>query len=390
VSVMLSIGSGLMIRALWRVQATATGFRPEGVLTLRTWLPMPKYEETARRVAFYTRVLDDIRALPGVKSAAYISFLPMTVRGGVFPVTVEGRATRPNEREHASLRFVTPGFFDTIGTPLRVGRDVRETDVFAENALFAAVVSESFARQYFPGQDPIGRRFNFAFFDRTIVGVVGDIKMRGLERNSEPQVYIPAGQAPNGGVIRYAPKDLVILTGAETEADTVAAAAALMPAVREIIARADPEQPISDVQTLSEIVAADTAPRVTQVRVLGVFAGIAFLLAGIGIHGLLSFAVSHRAPEIGVRMAMGAQRRDILGMILTEGLTLAIIGVIAGVALAYAAGRSMESLLAGITPWDLPTFATGIAVSLAMTIIGSLLPALRAVRVDPLTVMRME
>jgi ABC-type antimicrobial peptide transport system permease subunit len=163
-----------------------------------------------------------------------------------------------------------------------------------------------------------------------------------------------------------------------------------MPAVREIIARADPEQPISDVQTLSEIVAADTAPRVTQVRVLGVFAGIAFLLAGIGIHGLLSFAVSHRAPEIGVRMAMGAQRRDILGMILTEGLTLALIGVVAGVALAYAAGRSMESLLAGITPWDLPTFATGIAVSLTMTIIGSLLPALRAVRVDPLVVMRSE
>ncbi len=390
VSVMLSIGSGLLIRALWRVQSTPPGFRPEGVLTLRTWLPLPKYDQTVRRMAFYNRVLADVRALPGVKSAAYISFLPMTVRGGVFPVTVEGRAAKPNEREHASLRFVTPGFFDTIGTPLRFGRDVRESDVFAENAMFAAVVSESFARQYFPGQDPIGRRFNFAFFDRTIVGVVGDIKVRGLERNSEPQVYIPAAQGPDGGVPRYVPKDLVIRTSATTEEETTAAAAALMPAVREIIARADPEQPISDVQTLSEIVAADTAPRVTQVRVLGAFAGIAFLLAGIGIHGLLSFAVSHRAPEIGVRMAMGAQRRDILGMVLTEGLTLAIIGVIAGVALAYAAGRSMEALLAGITPWDLPTFATGIAVSLAMTIVGSLLPALRAVRVDPLVVMRSE
>ena len=390
VSVMLSIGSGLLIRALWRVQSTPPGFRPEGVLTLRTWLPLPKYDQTVRRMAFYNRVLADVRALPGVKSAAYISFLPMTVRGGVFPVTVEGRATRPNEREHASLRFVTPGFFDTIGTPLRFGRDVRDSDVFAENAMFAAVVSESFARQYFPGQDPIGRRFNFAFFDRTVVGVVGDIKVRGLERNSEPQVYIPAAQGPNSGVPRYAPKDLVIRTSATTAEETTAAAAALMPAVREIIARADPEQPISDVQTLSEIVTADTAPRVTQVRVLGAFAGIAFLLAGIGIHGLLSFAVSHRAPEIGVRMAMGAQRRDILGMVLAEGLTLAIIGVIAGVALAYAAGRSMEALLAGITPWDLPTFATGIAVSLAMAIVGSLLPALRAVRVDPLVVMKAE
>jgi putative ABC transport system permease protein len=390
VSVMLSIGSGLLIRALWRVQGTAPGFRPEGVITLRTWLPLPKYNQTTRRMAFYNRVLADVHALPGVKSAAYISFLPMTVRGGVFPVTVEGRATRANEREHASLRFVTPGFFDTIGTPLRLGRDVRDTDVRGVNPVFAAVVSESFAKQYFPGQDPIGRRFNFAFFDRTVVGVVGDIKVRGLERNSEPQVYIPAAQGPDGGVPRYQPKDLLIRTSATNAEETTAAAAALMPAVREIIARADPEQPISDVQTLSEIVTADTAPRVTQVRVLGVFAFIAFLLAGIGIHGLLSFAVSHRAPEIGVRMAMGAQRRDILAMVLTEGLTLAIIGVTAGVALAYAAGRSMEALLAGITPWDLPTFATGIAVSLAMTIVGSLLPALRAVRVDPLVVMRSE
>lgn len=398
VSVMLSIGSGLLIRALWRVQSTPSGFRPEGVITLRTWLPRPKYDQTARRVEFYNRVLGDVRALPGVKSAAYISFLPMTIRGGVFPVTVEGRAVKPNEREHATLRFVTPGFFDTIGTPLRNGRDVRDSDVFVPstntntntNAVFAAVVSESFARQYFGGQDPIGRRFNFAFFDRTVVGVVGDIKVRGLERSSEPQVYIPATQAPDRGVPRFAPKDLLIRTGATTEEETTAAAAALMPSVREIIARADPEQPISDVQTLSEIVTADTAPRVTQVRVLGAFACIAFLLAGIGIHGLLSFAVSHRAPEIGVRMAMGAQRRDILRMILGEGLVLAVIGVTAGVALAYAAGRSMEALLAGITPWDLPTFATGIAVSLGMTLVGSLLPALRAVRVDPLVVMRSE
>jgi predicted permease len=393
VSVMLSIGSGLLIRALWRVQSTPTGFRPEGVVTLRTWLPLPKYDPVVRRMAFYNRVLDDIRALPGVKSAAYISFLPMTVRGGVFTVRVEGRPSRPNEQETASLRFVTPGFFDTIGTPLKRGRDVSNSDVYsddANNTMFAAVISESFARQYFPGQDPIGRRFNFAFRNRTVVGIVGNIKVRGLEANSEPQVYLPASQGPNGGVPRYSPKDLVIRTSATTDEDTTAAAAALMPAVRAIIARADPEQPISDVRTLSDIVAADTAPRVTQVRVLGVFAGIAFLLAGIGIHGLLSFAVSHRAPEIGVRMAMGARRRDILGMVLGEGLTLAIIGVIAGVALAYAAGRSLEALLAGITPWDLPTFATGIAVSLAMTIVGSLLPALRAVRVDPLVVMRSE
>src|SRR5262249_8082760 len=153
-----------------------------------TALPLPRYEPTAQRVQFYRRVLSDVREMPGVRSAAYISFLPMLMRGGIWGVTLEGQPESPTSSANsASLRFVTPGFFETLRIPIRLGRDVRETDT--HDAPFVAVVSDSFVRRHFPGENPLGRRFKFGFHDRTIVGVVGDIRVRGLERSSEPQVY---------------------------------------------------------------------------------------------------------------------------------------------------------------------------------------------------------
>jgi len=211
---------------------------------------------------------------------------------------------------------------------------------------------------------------------------VGDIRFRGLERPSEPQVYLPDQQVEDGSLIFFAPKDLVIRTAVEP--------ASLLPAVRRIVRAVDPEQPVSDVQTLEEVVADETAPRAVQVRVLSAFAVLAFLLAGIGIYGLLSFAVSERAREIGIRMALGARAGEILGMILRQGVLLALAGVIPGVALAYAAGRAMASLLAGLDPGDATTFLAAVVLCLLMTILGSLWPAIRAVRVDPIRVIRRE
>jgi putative ABC transport system permease protein len=245
-----------------------------------------------------------------------------------------------------------------------------------------AVVSESFARRYWPDEDPLGQRFRFGLQDRTIVGVVGDIRVRGIEQTSEPQVYLPYQQVPDGSLIGYTPKDLVV----RSSADPVT----LLPAIRRIVAKQDPEQAISDVQTLTEIVDGETAPRQVQVRVLGAFAAIAVLLAGVGIHGLLAFAVSNRAQEIGVRIALGATARDILRLVLRQGLHLAAIGLTLGLALAYVAGRAMEAVLAGVGPRDLPTFLTAAALAAAMTVLGSLLPALRAIRVDPIDVIRSE
>jgi putative ABC transport system permease protein len=378
-SVVLLVSAGLLLRALSRVQEVDPGFRTEGVLTLRTALPIPKYAPVAARERFYTRVLSEVRALPGVTQAAYISYLPMVMRGGIWPISLDGQPVNREGSNTASLRYLTPGFFAVMGVPVRRGRDVSESDT--QQAPFVAVVSESFVRRYWPGQDPIGRTFTFAFKERTVVGVVGDIRVRGLERNSEPQVYLPYQQVDDGWIIGYVPKDLAIrATNPET----------LIPAVRRIIREADPEQPVSDVQLLADVVDAETAPRQAQLRVIGAFAAIAFLLAGIGIHGLLSYAVSQRTREIGVRIALGAQPGDILRLVLRDGFVLSSLGVVFGVALAYAAGRGIEALLFGVRPNDPATYAAAVSLALVMTVAGSLVPALRAVRVDPTIAIRAE
>jgi len=379
-SMVLLISAGLLLRALLRVQSVDPGFQSDGVLTLETALPMPKYQAVAKRTAFYRRVLSEVQALPGVLDAAYISFLPMVMGGGIWPVDIDGKTLDRAEDHSASLRYITPGFFSTLRIPIQAGRNVSESD--AGGKPMVAVVSESFARRYWPGQSPFGRHFKFALSDRMVVGVVGDIHVRGLERNSEPQVYVPYQQVPDGTLVFYSPKDLVIRASGSP--------GLLLPAVRRIIREADPEQPISDVRSLSEIVQDNTAPRAIQVRIIGAFAVLAFLLAGLGIHGLLSFTVSNRSSEIAVRIALGAQPRNILRIVLQDSLVLAAAGVVLGVALAYAAGRAMQALLAGIPPADAATFLAAAGLCFLMTLAGSLAPSLRALRVDAITAIRAE
>jgi predicted permease len=379
-SVLLLIGCGLLLRAMLKVQSIDPGFRTDGVVTLRTTLPVKKYESVNLRHQFFQRVIDGVQALPGVTSAAYISGLPMVQRGGIWVINVAGYEQLPGEERLAGLRFVTPRFFETLGIPLRSGRDVADSDTQA--SLPIAVVSESFARQYWPGQNALGRQFKIRGIDWTIVGIIGNIRFRGLERRSEPQIYLAEHQMPDRGLSAYVPRELVIKSDRSLDG--------LLPAIRSIIASADPQQPISDVQPLTDVVGAETAPRRVQVRVLGAFAVIAFLLAGIGLHGLLAFSVSQGAREIGVRMALGAEQRTILIMVMRSGMQLALAGVLLGSVLALAAGRWLQALLAGVSPMDLASFGGAVALALAMTALGSLLPALKAVRVNALQVIRAE
>jgi ABC-type antimicrobial peptide transport system permease subunit len=265
-----------------------------------------------------------------------------------------------------------------MGIPLR-GRDIADSDT--HDAPWVAVISESFVRTHWPNVDPIGRFFTVAGKPRRVVGVAGDVRVRGLERRSEPQIYLPSTQSDNVSQF-YAPKDLVV--------KSTLPPSSLVPALRAIIGRADPQQPISEVRPMNDIVDLETAPRRVQVRVLAAFAAIAFLLAGIGLHGLLAFNVSQRAREIGVRIALGAERRSILGMIVGRSLTLTAAGLVLGTALAWATARAMQALLAGVSSTDFVTFGGAVGLSLLMTLAGSLLPALRAMRVDPITVIRTE
>ena len=379
-SVALLVACGLLLRAALQVQGTNPGFTAEGVLTVRTALPVPKYDPVQRRHEFYHQVLGDVRALPGVTEAAYATGLPMVMRASIWSVTVPGQPPPEPGRRTASLRLVTPQFFATLRIPVRRGRDVADSDT--QTSPPVAVVSESFANRYWLGQDPIGRHFRIQGRERTVVGVVGDVRVRGLERDSEPQVYLPSDQVADGSLRGYIPKELVIRSSTT--------AASLVPAIRAIVARADPQQPISDIQWLEDIVDAETAPRLVQVRVLGAFGAVAILLAAMGLHGLLAFNVSQRAREIGIRMALGANRRSVLALVMARGLRLAVAGIALGAGVALAAGRALESLLAGVSPTDLTTFLAATTLALVMTISGSLLPALRAIQVDPIDVIRTQ
>ena len=287
-------------------------------------------------------------------AAGYISFLPMVMTGGIWTIEAEGRPTPPGDPRTASLRYVTPGYFAALRIPIVAGRDVSDSDT--AGTLQAAVVSQAFVDRYWPGENPIGRRFRFGllggeeiaaprpFQDRTIVGVVGNVKVRGLERRSEPQVYLPNRQQPEDAMGWYTPQDLAVRHSGD--------ASALVPALRRIVARVDATLPVADVRTLEAIVDTQTAPRRVQVRVLAGFAALAVLLAGVGIHGLVAFTVASRAQEIGVRRALGARASDIARLVLGQGARLAVAGVGLGLVVAYAAGQGLQALLAGVSPRD--------------------------------------
>jgi predicted permease len=380
VSVALLTSSGLLIRAMWRVQAIDPGFAVAAVLTMQTALPSPRYDNPARRADFYRRVTEGVRALPGVEAAAYTSGLPMILTGGLTRVVVPGDVERFDDSQNASLRLVTPQFFSSLGIPLRLGRDVSDTDT--RDRPLVAVVGESLARRHWPAADPIGRTFTTRGQTRTVVGVVGDINVRGLERRSEPQLYLPADQPWDGIGGLYVPKDLIVKTSREDPA--------LVAAIREIVRQVDPEQPISNVRMLSEVLGDQTATRRAQLRVLGSLAALALLIAAAGIHGLLAFTVAQRDREIGVRLALGANRGAVARMIMSEGVRLAVIGVAAGAFVAYLAARGMRTLLFGVPPEDPVTLSLVAFVGLVTTIAACARPALRAARIQPMAALRSD
>jgi putative ABC transport system permease protein len=296
----------------------------------------------------------------------------------VRPIQVPGETYAPGQAPIVSFRIVTPGFFAAMSIPIRAGRDVSDADTAQSQPV--AVVSESFVRRHWPHDNPIGRQFIVVGQARTVVGVVGDVRVRGLERSSEPQLYVPYRQHPESVGPYYAPKDLVVKVAGDPSS--------IVPAVRRAIAAADPHQPVSDLRPLEDIVAGETAPRSVQLRVLGGFAGLACLLAAFGIHGLVSFTVSTQTRDIGVRLALGAQRGRVVAGIVQRAWWLALAGLATGVALAIWAGRTLEVMLAGLSASDPLTFSLSAAIVFAMTTAGSLAASWRAVQIDPIEAIR--
>jgi predicted permease len=325
-------------------------------------------------------VLTQIRSVPGVQRAAYTNGLPMVVTGLITRVVLPGQEVRSEENYNVSRRFVTPQFFDAMGIPLLRGRDLEEADTQRQRRV--AVVSESFVQRYWPGKDGVGNTFLYRNEPRTVVGVVHDIKVRGLERVSEPQMYLPTSDTPDAALTAFDPKDLVIRANlSETT---------LLPIVRQIVQRIDPDQPISDVMTGAELVETQTAPRLAQVRVLVALAAVALFVAGIGIYGTLAYAVAQRRREIGLRLALGAEPARIARRVVFDGVGIVAAGLIPGLFAAAWAGRYLSSLLFGVPPSDPATIMVTVVVCVTVALCGALLPAVRAVRVSPMSALRSD
>ncbi|HEV2915216.1 MAG TPA: ABC transporter permease [Pyrinomonadaceae bacterium] len=381
-SLVLLIGAGLMIRSFIQVQKISPGFNPERVLTMRLSLPQSKYAEPQQQRAFFRQLVGRVEALPGVESVGAVNFLPLSKTGNMWSFAIEGRgnAVGPN----LNFRMISPDYFRTIGIPLKRGRQLTEQD--REGAPPVAVINETMARTFFPGEDPIGKRLKLAsesspFPWLSIVGVVGDVRHYGLDEEAKPELYVSYLQPllPNFNVSSLF---LAVRTGAEP--------AGLTAAVRKEVAALDKDQPIADIKTMEARLSDSVAPRRFNMLLLGIFAALALALSIVGIYGVMSYAVTQRTHEIGVRMALGAQTRDVLRLVVGQGMILALAGVALGLVGAFALTRVMTSLLFGVSPSDPTTFALVAIVLAAVALVACLIPARRATRIDPMEALRYE
>jgi len=384
-AVVLSTGAGLMARTVWRLANVELGFRPDHVLTLRTSLPMSpqsRYRAFPARSEFHQSVVERVSSIPGVVSAGYTTFLPLTNRGGTSGFVVEG-APHPGPGEHADAnhRVVTADYLSTIGVRLVSGRFFSRGD--GPDSMPVAIINQAMAKQYWAGQEPLGRRFHLddPKIWYTIVGVVGDIRQMGLDVAGRAEMYFPATQE-SASFGYFAPRDLAIrVTGDPARYAT---------AVRQAIWSVDRNQPVSSVMPLQELIDKELVLQRVQLWLLASFAGLALLLSAIGLYGLLSHIVTQRTRDIGVRMALGAQRSQVIRSIMRQGLELVVGGLVVGMIVAWWQTRLMQKLLFGVTPTDTATFSV---VALTLLVVGALacyLPARRAVRIDPIAALRSE
>jgi putative ABC transport system permease protein len=378
VALMLLIGAGLLIQSFIRLEHVAPGFQPDRILSMRIGLSDPRYKDLKTASNALDEILGRIERVPGVSSAGSIQFAPL---GGLLPATsfhVAGRPTpRPGDEPVTGVSIVTPGYFPTMGVPLLQGRVFTARDVAGSPQI--TIISQSLARQQFPNMNPIGQRL-FVDWGRDtpyeIVGVVGDVKHEGLDKESRPTVYFPNTQETQTRA------SLMIRTGADPMK--------LAPVIEQVIHAYDKDQAIADIQPLDMLLSKSVARPRFQSVLLASFAGLALLLAAIGTFGVMSYSVAQRTHEIGIRVALGAQGNQVMRLVVGQGLTLALIGTVAGLAGALALTRYLRTLLFNVSPTDWLTFTIVPLVLCAVALVASYLPARRAMRVDPMISLRYE
>jgi predicted permease len=378
-AVVLLAGAGLFLRSLTRLQDVRPGFEPRGVMTATLSLPPAQYKEPEKQIVFYRSVLERLSGVRGVTAAAAGIPLPFSGNNGSASFNIEGRTAGPGDPgPHGDVRYVTPGYFEAMGIPLKSGRYFGSEDRRGTEPV--VVIDENLARQYWPNENPIGRhiRRNLRAAPwSSIVGVVGHVNHSDLAGDTGKGVYYYCTfQQP-------VPFHSLVV---KTQGDPSSLAAAIRQAVREV----DPNQPVHHLKTMEDMVAGSLAPRKFVVRLLGFFALVALFMAALGLYGVISYSVTQRTQEIGIRMALGAQSGSLLSMVIGQGLRLAGIGVAAGLAMAFVCSRLLQNQFFGVSAMDPITFVSISAVLLGAAFLASYIPARRATRVDPLESLRYE
>jgi putative ABC transport system permease protein len=376
-AVLVLIGAGLLIRSFVRLRSVDPGFQPSGILTLRVPLSGGRNNAAERRVAFFQQVLDRVATLPGVRAVGAVNGLPLTGLGVGSTFAVEGRPAPPAEqRPMGILRSVTPGYFRVMGIPLVAGRGFAESDT--KPAAPVIVVNQTLARRFWRERNPLGGRLVVDTDGRTaaIVGVVGDVKPDRLEGEDWPTIYNPYTQEPVPTLT------LVVRTGG--------APLALAAAVEREVHQLDPDQPVADVRPMDAVMDRAVAGARFNTVLLAAFAAIAFLLAAVGIYGVISYDVNERTHEIGIRLALGAQPGNVLKLVVGQGARLAVYGIAAGLAAAWGLTRLMVTMLFDVTPADFSTFAAISVLLGTVALAASYLPSRRAMALDAVTALRHE
>jgi predicted permease len=380
-SLVLLIGAGLLINSFLRLRHVDPGFHTDHLLTMSVAIPAQKYPDEARRSAFYTEMIRRVEALPGVKSAAVTSQIPLIKQGDSVGIIIEGQPEPPPGQENiVATRIVSPRYFQTMGIRLLRGRAFGDQDKVDSPAV--AVVSDAMARRYWPGEDPTGKRLCPGKPESpddwvTVVGVAGDVRQYGLDMELKPQIYLTYQQAQF-----FSPRHLVVGTSVEPQS--------LAASVRGAVWEIDRDQPVSNISTMEEVLAESIGRQRFSTLLLGVFGVVALLLAAVGIYGVMSYSVAQRTHEIGIRIALGAQKWDVLKLAVGQALKLVTIGVAVGLVASVVLTRVMKSLLFGISSTDPTTFAVISLVLVGAGLLASYLPARRATKVDPMIALRYE
>jgi putative ABC transport system permease protein len=373
-AIVLLVGAGLLIRSFAKLLDVDPGYRAENLLTARIALP-PRYSDNSQRAQFYERILQRIAALPGVTAVGATSHLPLTSYNMGAQLRVEGRQPREGENPpSAPVARVNPDYFRTMGISLRAGRLINDSDT--QDAPGVALLSETLARRLFPDEDPLGKRLSVAGLGATIIGVVSDIRYTGLDGEIEQAVYLSYRQLPRSGMA-------LVLRGAVEPSS-------LAPTLRNAVREIDPALPVYDVMTMNERLSNSVAARRFNLLLLGGFAVLALLLAGVGVYGVISYVVTQRTHEVGIRMALGAQSADVVRLFIKQGMAIVIFGVALGLIGAFALTRVMRSLLFDVSASDPLTFACVALLLSLVALAACYLPARRAARIDPLASLRRE